>query len=138
MMSKSKIEQITAEKAWPLLADENAVLVDCRSTAEWAFVGIPDLSGIGKDVMTIEWTRMHGEPNPAFLEQLESAVPKDKALFLICRSGVRSNAAASAATDAGYEKVFNISDGFEGGHNERGQRKTVSGWCFSKLPWKQN
>ena len=137
-MTKSKIEQITAEQAWPLLADDNAVLVDCRSMAEWAFVGIPDLSGINKDVITIEWTRMNGQPNPAFLPQLEAQVAKDKALFLICRAGPRSNAAAAVALEAGYAKVFNISDGFEGDRNADGQRKSVNGWCHVGLPWNQD
>ena len=60
---------------------------------------------------------MNGLPNKAFLHQLEDQVAKDKALFLICRSGVRSNAAAAVAVEAGYTRVFNISDGFEGDLN---------------------
>ena len=55
-MSASNVKQVSAMEAWSMLAENDAVLVDCRSIAEWAFVGIPDLSGYGKDVVTIEWT----------------------------------------------------------------------------------
>ena len=85
-MTKSEIEQITAEQArlcWRMTTRACRLPVHGRM----AFVGIPDLSGINKDVITIEWTRMNGQPNPAFLPQLEAQVAKDKALFLICRAG---------------------------------------------------
>ena len=137
-MSVASVKQVSAAEAWPMLAEDDAVLVDCRSIAEWAFVGIPDLSGYGKEVVTIEWTRMNVLPNKAFLHQLEDQVATDKALFLICRSGVRSNAAAAVAVEAGYTRVFNISDGFEGDLNPRGQRKSITGWCFAGLPWSQD
>ena len=106
--------------------------------AEWAFVGIPDLSSIGKDVVTIEWTKMNGQPNQGFLAQLETAVPKDTPLFFICRAGPRSNAAALAAISAGYEDVYNVSDGFEGDLDDNGHRKSVNGWCCAGLPWVQD
>ena len=35
--------------------DPKAVLVDVRTRAEWAFVGVPDLSNLGRDVLLIEW-----------------------------------------------------------------------------------
>ena len=61
-MSVASVKQVSAAESWPMLAENDAVLVDCRSIAEWAFVGIPDLSGYGKEVVTIEWTRMNGLP----------------------------------------------------------------------------
>ncbi|MGE0096622.1 MAG: rhodanese-like domain-containing protein, partial [Alphaproteobacteria bacterium] len=33
-----------------LARDPNSVLVDVRSQAEWSFVGVPDLSSLGKKV----------------------------------------------------------------------------------------
>ena len=39
---------VTPEQAWETLsADPDAVLVDCRTQAEWAFVGVPELGAIG-------------------------------------------------------------------------------------------
>ena len=42
---------ITPQEAWKLLSDNpEAVLVDVRTDAEWRFVGVPDLSSLGRDV----------------------------------------------------------------------------------------
>jgi len=62
--------------------------------------------------------------------------PANKIYFL-CRSGVRSLAAAKAAQEAGYAHVYNITDGFEGPVDATGHRGTVSGWKASELPWRQ-
>ena len=45
---------ITPQQAWDLLNDDpEAVLVDCRTSAEWRFVGVPDLSGLWRDVVYV-------------------------------------------------------------------------------------
>ena len=47
---------ITPLEAWKLLSDNpDAVLVDVRTDAEWRFVGVPDLSSLGREVVYIEW-----------------------------------------------------------------------------------
>ena len=112
--------------------------MDVRTRAEWAYVGVPDLSSIGKQVVTIEWKLLNGALNEEFISQLSSAVPQDSVLLMLCRSGVRSLAAGVEAKQAGYAEVFNVADGFEGQHNPQGQRKSTSGWCFEGLPWKQD
>jgi rhodanese-related sulfurtransferase len=56
---------------------------------------------------------------------------------LLCRSGARSRSAAEFLTSQGYKKCFNCSEGFEGTHNDFGQRGKVNGWKFADLPWKQ-
>ena len=41
--------ELTPPETYAALAqDDDAILVDCRSPAEWHFTGMPDLSGIGK------------------------------------------------------------------------------------------
>lgn len=133
------MDNITSTEAWEILkSDTDAVLVDVRAIVEWAYVGIPDLSSLDKEVITLEWTKMTGQPNRGFVKQLEHAVPKDKKVLMICRAGVRSHAACQAAKQAGYENVINITDGFDGALDDKGQRKTVSGWCASGLPWIQD
>ncbi len=130
---------ITSNEAWSLLKDDpETVLLDVRSMVEWAYVGIPDLASINKDVVTIEWSKMTGQPNAAFSKQLEQAIPKDKKLLVICRAGVRSHAACQAAEQLGYTDVYNIEDGFDGALDENGHRKSISGWCASGLPWSQD
>jgi rhodanese-related sulfurtransferase len=121
-----------------LAADEDAVLVDVRTTAEWSYVGLPDLSALGKRVVCVEWQRFpDGAVNGDFVEQLQDAgLPDGAPIYFICRSGVRSVAAAEAATRAGLEPSYNVLEGFEGPHDEHGHR-AVAGWKNSGLPWRQ-
>lgn len=127
-----------AEAYAALAADEDAVLVDVRTSAEWNYVGVPDLSGLGKRVMCLEWQRFpDGAVNGDFVEQLRDAgIPDGAPIYFLCRSGVRSAAAARAATAAGLGPSYNVSDGFEGPHDEHGHR-AVSGWKAAGLPWRQ-
>ena len=47
---------ISARETWDVLkGDPKAQLVDVRTTAEWSFVGVPDLSSIGRNVLRVEW-----------------------------------------------------------------------------------
>jgi rhodanese-related sulfurtransferase len=130
---------VQPEEAYAALAaDEDAVLVDVRTAAEWAYVGMPDLSGLGKRVIAVEWQRFpDGAVNGDFVEQLQdSGLPDGAPIYFLCRSGVRSVAAAEAATAAGLGPAYNVVDGFEGPHDEFGHR-TVAGWKVAGLPWRQ-
>ena len=50
------VEDVPVLETWKhLKSDPKAVLVDVRTRAEWAFVGIPDLFSLGRDVLLIEW-----------------------------------------------------------------------------------
>jgi len=121
-----------------LQASADAVLVDVRTAAEWSYVGLPDLSQIGKRVIPIEWQRFpDGTHNGSFLEQLRHAgVADGMPIYFLCRSGVRSAAAAKAATEAGLGPAYNVADGFEGPLDRDGHR-TVAGWKAAGLPWRQ-
>lgn len=121
-----------------LKADADAVLVDVRTSAEWSYVGLPDLSQIGKRVIPLEWQRFpDGALNASFVEQLrDSGVGEGAPIYFLCRSGVRSAAAAEVATAAGLGPAYNVSDGFEGPLDRDGHR-TVSGWKVAGLPWRQ-
>lgn len=129
---------VTPEQAWDQLANnDNTVLVDVRTLAEWKCVGEPDLSSLSKCAMYIEWVSFpDGAPNVNFLDHLMKAVPnKDTTVYFLCRTGVRSVAAAIAATNAGYENSFNILQGFEGAPDEKGHRGRKTGWQALDLPW---
>ena len=58
-------------------------------------------------------------------------------VYFLCRSGVRSVAAATEATAAGWTRAYNIIDGFEGKFDAQG-RRLVSGWKVAGLPWRQD
>jgi glyoxylase-like metal-dependent hydrolase (beta-lactamase superfamily II)/rhodanese-related sulfurtransferase len=108
-----------------------AVLVDVRTDAEREWVGfIPGAVGI-------EWKHWPGMAiNPSFDEQVKAAVPPGKKALMLCRSGVRSIAAAKRATELGIES-YNILEGFEGDPDENGQRNKRAGWRKRGLPWRQ-
>jgi rhodanese-related sulfurtransferase len=131
-------------EAWEMMAqDPKAQLIDVRTIAEWGFVGLPDLSSLQRRVHCIEWQGYPTmQPNPNFaadaIEALQAcgADSRTTVLFL-CRSGARSRAAAMAMTRAGFEKAFNIADGFEGDLDADGHRGQGSGWKATGLPWRQ-
>ena len=132
---------LTATDTYRLLVDDpDAVLVDVRTHAEWAYVGLPDLSLIGKIVVTAQWsTYPDGASNPAFLAELAAAgVTPEQPVVFLCRSGARSVAAAVAATNAGYAKAYNVLEGFEGRQDSAGHRGGVAGWKAEGLPWRQS
>ena len=45
--------------------------------------------------------------------------------MFLCRSGARSNAAAEAATRAGWKEAYNVLEGFEGDKDADQHRNTV-------------
>ena len=64
-------------------------------------------------------------------------ITENQQKLFLCRSGARSRSAAEFLTAQGFNKCYNCSEGFEGTHNDLGQRSKVNGWKFSGLPWKQ-
>jgi rhodanese-related sulfurtransferase len=127
-----------AEAYAALRSDPDSVLVDVRTSAEWSYVGHPDLAGIGKQVIFLEWQHFpDGTLNGRFTEQMrEAGVGEGVPVYFLCRSGVRSAAAARAVTQAGLGPAYNVTDGFEGQLGADGHR-TVSGWKAAGLPWRQ-
>ena len=116
---------------------EAAVLVDVRTRAEWADVGVPQLDSQHQPLL-VEWQRYpDGSINDTFVDELrEASVVEGTPIYFLCRSGVRSVAAAEAATAAGLGPAYNVLEGFEGPHDSTG-RRTVAGWKVAGLPWKQ-
>lgn len=136
----SDVPEVTPAEAWQALNDDpRAMLVDVRTDAEWTYVGMPDLSAAGKSVVAIGWQVFPSMAvNGSFVAALrEAGLSPEHRLHFLCRSGVRSLAAARAAHAAGFPEVFNIRDGFEGPADARGHRRTVAGWIASGLPWRQ-
>ena len=122
---------VPAELAWQWLQSGEAVLVDVRTDAEREWVGkVPG-------AIAVAWKQWPGMvANQNFDEQLRAAVPEGKKVVLLCRSGVRSVAAAQRATGLGIE-AYNILEGFEGDVDANGQRGRLSGWRTRGLPWNQ-
>ena len=148
MSDTGKIKQAAAERgrkmdlpyAGALLPAEahalmqaGARLVDVRTNPELAYVGsIPGS-------VAVEWqTYPGGRPNPGFLGELAKSVGKDVPVMFICRSGVRSHAAAEAAMRAGWKETYNVLEGFEGDKDANQHRNSIGGWRKAGLPWVQS
>lgn len=123
---------LTPEMAWQWVQDGHAVLVDVRTDAEREWVGfVPGALGLA-------WKQWPGMAlNPHFDEGVRQAAASGQALLMLCRSGVRSIAAAQRATELGA-RAYNVLEGFEGDHDPDGHRGRVGGWRLRGLPWKQN
>lgn len=110
----------------------DAVLVDIRTDAEREWVGLVP------GAQAVAWKQWPGMAlNAGFDDGIKAVVPAGKKALLLCRSGVRSIAAARRATELGME-AYNILEGFEGDANQQGQRGAVGGWRFRGLPWRQS
>lgn len=122
-----------------LTSEKDSVLIDVRTVPEWQFVGVPDLSALGKDVLFIEWQSYpEMKINENFVDDVRAAgVKPEQPVYLICRSGVRSKAAAKALTAAGYQVCYNVAEGFEGDKDDRARRGSIGGWRYHDLPWRQ-
>ena len=134
------VDNVPPRQTWEALQrDPQAQMVDVRTDAEWAFVGVPDLAPAGKQVVLIPWQIYPTmAPNAAFVDHLQQAgFSPDHHIYFICRSGVRSLSAAQAARDAGFPNVYNVADGFEGPVNADGHRGSAAGWKADGLPWRQ-
>jgi len=135
---------ISAQEAWSTIAaDPKAQIVDVRTAAEWAFVGVPDLSDAGREVRLVEWQSYpSGSVDPDFAEKAarvlrEAGAGPDTPVLFLCRSGARSRAAAIAMTKAGWSRAYNIAGGFEGDLDEQRHRSGRGGWKAAALPWRQ-
>lgn len=131
---------VMPKQAWDMLSrDRSVVLVDCRTTAEWKYVGIPDLSALDMSPLFVEWkTFPDNNRNDAFADDVASQITDtDTTLLFLCRSGQRSKSAAIALTAAGYGNCYNIATGFQGDKDAAKHRGTVNGWQVEGLSWVQ-
>ena len=141
-MSKSKVEHISATRAWEIIQQEtNVAFIDVRSDMEYLFIGHP------KGAVSIPWI---DEPdfvvNPNFEREvrklilggvIESSEHDSVPVILICRSGNRSEEGGNLLIEHGFRHVYNIEHGFEGELDDDHHRSTQSGWRFDNLPWEQ-
>ena len=133
-------DNIPPSQVWEALrSNPQAQMVDVRTDAEWAYVGLADLGEANKQPVLIPWQifpRM--SVNVAFIEQMQQAgLTPEHHIYFLCRSGVRSLAAANAAIESGFPHAFNIADGFEGPPDAEAHRGNVAGWKADGLPWRQ-
>ena len=137
--------EVNPTEAWERLAsNESAALIDVRTNAEWAFVGVPDLGSIKKSAALLPWKQYPDmRQNDEFLEAARAIVLDQSArdVFFLCRSGGRSMQAARflEGSESGQEAVtlWNVAEGFEGDLDDTRRRGRKNGWKARGLPWVQ-
>ena len=104
-----------------------AAYVDVRSVEEFEL-------GHPAGAFNVPWQlRGASEPNPHFLHVVSAHFGRQAPLIVGCQSGVRSQRALSALTEAGFQNVAEQSDGF-GGRRDTFGRKLAEGWERVGLP----
>ncbi|HRD77542.1 MAG TPA: rhodanese-like domain-containing protein [Hyphomicrobiaceae bacterium] len=138
------VDEVPVEATFAALsANRRAVLIDVRTRSEWTFVGVPDLSAIGKRAILVEWQTFPDQRGKSdFPERLaaeldKTGVTRDDDLYFLCRSGGRSLSAAKAMAAVGYRRCHNASEGFEGPLGPD-RKRNLAGWKVSGLPWSQS
>ena len=123
---------VTAQQAHAWAQADQAIVVDIRTDAERAWVGwVPGAMPLAFK----QWPGM--QLNPDFDREILKLGGSGKKLVLLCRSGIRSIAAARRATALGLQ-AYNILEGFEGEPDEHSHRGQTGGWRFHGLPWSQD
>ncbi|EFL89905.1 rhodanese-like domain-containing protein [Ahrensia sp. R2A130] len=137
-----QVGEASPSESWDALKG-GAILIDVRTTAEWAYVGQPALERSMQPLISHQWQQFPTmQVDTGFADALDAHLQKndhgkDAPLHFLCRSGVRSLAAAHAMAARGYTNTFNVTAGFEGDPDGQGHRGQVNGWKFDGLPWRQ-
>lgn len=127
---------LTPQEAFEILkTNPKALLIDVRTQAERELVGrVPG-------ALAVEWAFYPGMvANEHFPQQLVAQLDAqncdtNSVLIFLCRTGGRSNNAATVAARLGFKQVYNMLEGFEGEANSQQQRTFINGWKHAGLPW---
>ncbi|MDH3973690.1 MAG: rhodanese-like domain-containing protein [Deltaproteobacteria bacterium] len=132
--AEEEAKGVDSKEAYKMVMDSprDTFIVDVRTKAEYEFVGHPDLPN-GVPNIPLRFYPKWNE-NSEFVEMVEKRYSKDKTLIMICRSGGRAEQAATKLMEAGFKKVYYMSDSFEGSKDKKGHR-TVNGWKVNGLPY---
>lgn len=126
------ITDIAPDRARALLeGDARYTYLDVRTVEEFEAGRPPNAVNIPLAQINPISGRM--EPNPSFLNVVETKFPRDAQLIVGCKSGGRSARAVDLLRAAGYTHVINMVGGFSGvpGH---GQEMVEPGWSTLGYP----
>lgn len=141
---------LTAKEAFSKyhVDSDKLVVLDVRTPEEYIFVGhAPMARNIPIRVLNQELTAKNRkpvmEPNPDFVSQVKRDYKVSDTILVMCRSGGRSAMAVNLLAEAGFIKVYNITDGFEGDavkdpESYYNGKRVKNGWKNSGAPWTYN
>ena len=138
---------VTAKQAWEewSASPDTIHILDVRTPAEYIFIGhapmavnipLKFLSGTLNPI-----TLKPGMPtNDNFIADVKKKFKETDTILVMCRSGSRSAAAVNLMAKAGFQKVYNIVDGFEGDSlknpdSYQNGKRIINGWKNSGAPW---
>ena len=140
-------------------------LIDVRTPAEYQQIGHPVMAySVPAMFLSDEFvekggmfrgkkmtkTRYQYYKNPEYLNYIKKHFKADDVLLIMCRSGNRSVPASDFLAENGFNKVYNVVGGFEGGKfkgsgeekdlmkkfsGNYSRRGFTGGWKYYGLPW---
>jgi rhodanese-related sulfurtransferase len=138
---------VTAQEAYDMWksAPEKVKILDVRTPEEYVFVGHPDM-GINIPLMfpKYEWhadrRRYSVELYADFLAVAQEMFAPGDTILVMCRSGGRAAMAINMLAKAGFQNVYNITDGMEGDKVNDPEsvyhgKRMKDGWKNAGLPW---
>ncbi len=101
----------------PIEAVENLVILDVRSSQEFAQRNLSQFKDVKAKVVSMEWRELFDAANLPSKKAVEllaaKGVLKNNIIFVISNHGVRSGAATYALQYLGFGRVSNFSGGYE-------------------------
>jgi rhodanese-related sulfurtransferase len=138
---------VTAKEAYQTWknAPDKVRILDVRTPEECLFVGHPDMAWkIPVAAQSYVWDADKAQfpmrPYADFVDRVKQVATPDSTLLVMCRSGGRSAIAVNMLAKAGFNNVYQITDGMEGDPVKEpdsvflGQR-LKNGWKNSGCPW---
>jgi len=138
---------LTAQEAyekWKASPDQIKIL-DVRTFDEYVNIGHPDMAwNIPVFFLTGQWDQEKKQfaiaPNPEFIDEVRQICKPDDTIYVMCRSGGRSAWAVNRLAEAGFTRVYNITDGMEGDkvsdpESVYNGKRIKNGWKNSGVPW---
>ena len=97
-------------------------VIDVRTRAEYQFIGHPYQAYLFPYMFFTsnfvkedeKYSYAMSTKNEAFVEEISKVFKKTDNILVISRDGTRSSLATKDLVDAGFQKVFDVEDGFEG------------------------
>jgi rhodanese-related sulfurtransferase len=104
------VKRVSPEEARDLMSKEGYVYLDVRSVPEFA-AGHPTGA---YNIPLLDMGPGGMAPNPDFLAVVEKTFPRDAKLVVGCKAGGRSAKAASVLEQAGYTRLADQKNGYDG------------------------
>ena len=125
----SDLKRVSPAEAKQLVEEAGYTYLDVRTPAEFA-------AGRPAGAVLVPWANAGPAgmvPNEKFLDEVAAKFEKDAKLVVGCKSGGRSQKAATALIGAGYTNIVDQRAGFDGARNSFGQ-VSEKGWAAEGLP----